>query len=407
MANQGQNGNLLSEPMNRKCLLTARGSIQFLAGLNAMEWFSKKKYGSEESDNVLLLYSFGGLENITYSNIKRMANVRQWKEIIFINQEQQSQIVRRRPYRESIKQVKQIIREQYFDDVYLEYDGGGFERIIANAYNQSKMIGYGDGLGMVVDQTSLNEMFGVMTDHSYTLSALNRKLRETASKIIYGVAPSVKIDSYVLALPIDYSGYSPSQIPFSIPPKINLINLIHQCINSMPDFREYCRKLAKSSTKDNDIYLLCNFFDSHMMSEQNEILMYERIIRKYSKEGSSVILKPHPRTSKRFLNSLKNILNKDYNISIISDENYVNLPIELWTDLIESCRLINIFSACSLNIKYLYGKKVLLSLDDHIIDLYFYDHVKKYVKQTCNEFAEIQNAIEQWNSSSYLWKKLN
>jgi hypothetical protein len=83
------------------------------------------------------------------------------------------------------------------------------------------------------------------------------------------------------------------------------------------------------------------------------------------------------------------------------------LPIELWTDLIESCRLINIFSACSLNIKYLYGKKVLLSLDDHIIDLYFYDHVKKYVKQTCNEFAEIQNAIEQWNSSSYLWKKLN
>jgi hypothetical protein len=63
---------------------------------------------------------------------------------------------------------------------------------------------------------------------------------------------------------------------------------------------------------------------------------------------------------------------------------------------VANCRILNIWSSCIFNIKYIYDKNAVLALDDHHIDAYFYDSTSRHVKHTCKEFAEILKAMETW-----------
>ena len=48
----------------KKRLLAVQGPLQFIAGYIAMKWYENIKWGSENSESVLLMYDFLMPENI-------------------------------------------------------------------------------------------------------------------------------------------------------------------------------------------------------------------------------------------------------------------------------------------------------------------------------------------------------
>lgn len=388
--------------IKKRCLLAARGPSQFIAGLNAMEWHVKHIQGLNENvDYYLLLYGFGVQNDNLYDITQRMSQIREWKNIYILNEEIESDLLNDNNLIKQIDKLKKFINEDYFNEIYLSYDHGGIEGMLMNIYHKSQNIIYGDQFGMLTEESIINQRDSLLSIRNIYILII-RKLKRIIKKVL-GIRKR-NFDLAVLATPIDWTDHLINQIPLIIPSRNNILQIIKQIHENMPDFKEYYMNLIGKSPADTYLYLLSHFNDNKEMTSENEIKMYNEIIHKFSPSGSTILLKPHPRTSSDFFYKLIPLLEKDYEVKTVTNDKYSGLSIELWIHLIANCTIVNLISSSCINIKYLYGKSTINALDEYFIKKYAYHDAQELLLKYSLMNTEVVNRLENWDGKSVLWK---
>jgi len=122
---------------------------------------------------------------------------------------------------------------------------------------------------------------------------------------------------------------------------LNLFNLNEKHLNNL------------RNNKNSVLILTQPFSESNFISEEEKIILYQQIIKKYLKKGFSVFLKPHPREKTEYSNFFSKdvfIFRKDFPIEIIN----------FLSDFIKFDIVISVNSTSINNIKN--GKKIMLGL---------------------------------------------
>jgi hypothetical protein len=365
-----------------------------------MEWYGQVKHGSSESEAVLLLYDFYVSEQLEKSLeevIRTIAGFRPWKRVICIDSKEMSQIMRRR-YSNSVIQLRSAINEGSFDEIYIARDYGSIGTpLIINTYSDSTRITYGDSLGLVGNERELSPHW------SWTLQSFDMYLRVFARKVIFGSPKRFAFDAAALTLPIDWSGSYLNNLQLLVPPKAFALNILKECSDRLAGLHAYSKRLLEGAHNPY-LFLLSTLSASGVMSVQNEIEMYVKIIRKTTPLGATVLVKPHPRAESHILAAVVKETELDYSIKVIDDPEFSRIPIELWSLLIDACRIVAVFSTSCLNLSYFYGKDVVLPLDMEYIGRYCFPEWAEEIIKANRMNLESMDNLREWDGKSPLWK---
>jgi len=384
----------------RKCLLAVQGPLQFMAGLIAMEWYGQVMHESSDSEVVLLMYDFLvplEVEKHLEEAIRSLTGIRQWKKIIFISAMEMSRIMRRK-YSESVHQLRSILGEPSFDEIFLmrDYAGAG-SPLILNAYPDAAKITYGDSFGLVGNESEL------CFHWSWSLKSVNIYLMAFVRKVLFGGPKRFDFDTAVLTIPVDWSGSYLNDIPLLVPNREFALARLKECCAQLPRLSAYCNNLLEGAHNP-CLFILSTLFQSGLMSIENEIALYISIIRQTAPRGSTIILKPHPRSNMTILATVVNAVEAEYRVKVIDYSQFSRIPIELWISMITECTIVAIYSTCCVNLSYLYGKEVILPLNESNIKQYVYPEWIESVTKGNTMNLESMNRLKEWDRKSVLWK---
>ncbi len=384
----------------RKCLLAVQGPLQFIAGLIALEWYGQVKHDSSKSELVLVLYDFmvpPEVENPLQEAILSIAGVRQWKKVVFISGQEMARIMRKR-YSRSVLEMRTILGEFSFDEIFLARSDVGFgSALMLNAYPDATRVIYGDSFGLVGNESELSLLW------SWSLKSLITHFKAIIRKLLLGSPVKFSFDAAVLTLPVDYSGCYLQSIPLLVPLRVFALARLKECCDQLPGLIAYCNNLLEGAHNP-CLFLLSTLFQSGLMSIEKEIALYIRIIRHTAPQGSTIIMKPHPRGNMAILAAVVNAVEAEYHVKVIDYPQFLRIPIELWTPLIKECTIVSMYSSSSVNLSYLYGKDVVIPLDANTIGEYFYPElVSTAIKDNALNLEAIKN-LKTWDGNSPLWQ---
>jgi hypothetical protein len=140
------------------------------------------------------------------------------------------------------------------------------------------------------------------------------------------------------------------------------------------------------------------------MTKEKEIALYVEIINETAVKGSSIFLKAHPRDSGEVLDAIVDRLHANFKIIVIDDARLSRIPIELWAGLIESCRVIPIFSTSAINLKYIYRKSVWLPLNEELVRRYFFKGKISYILANNHLVSKSIENLDIWDGKSLLFE---
>lgn len=385
----------------RKRLLAVQGPIQFIAGYIAMEWYKNIKHGSENSEDVLLMYDFLMPEHMEpefVNAITRMATQFKWHSIVFISSAEMSEIMKGN-YSKRIEKLHSTLGVVSFDEVIIGRDFcGDGSPLVINAYPSATRILYGDSLGIVGNE-AITDLF----DWRWPIRSLASRCKRFLLDLIHGKHEKFTFDAAVLTLPVDWSGTYLVGLPLLIPDRDFVVKNITVMIGQLPELKDYADLLVNKSD-NNYLFLLSNLSASGLMSQENEIELYLEIIYQTAPKGATIFLKAHPRGPRIVFNSVAENIKSNYRVIIVDDKELASYPIELWAEFIQHCVVVPIYSASAYHIKYIYGKDVVLTLDDDRICKYVYQDRIHIVSKGNLSIANCVKNLNKWDGNSPLWK---
>jgi hypothetical protein len=364
-----------------------------------MEWYSHVKHDVSESEVTLLIYELASteVEESLAETIRRLSAIRRWKRVIVIGEMEMSRIMRRR-YSQSIIELRSVIAESSFDEVFIsrDYCGAG-SPLIVNVYPDATRILFGDAFGIIGDESDL------LIPWSWSMRAVRINLRAFVRKVLFGGPKRFYFDAAVLTLPIDYSGSYLQNIPLLVPNSDFALAILKECSDQLSELNSYSNRLLEGS-RNPHLFLLSTLSSCGFMSAENEIDFYVKIIREITPEGATVLLKAHPRCEAHILASILKEVGSEYFIKVIDDPQFSRFPIELWNKLIMKCRIVAIFSTSCVNLNYFYGKEVILPLNESIISQYVYPESISFVTKGNAINLESLNRLKEWDGNSFLYR---
>jgi hypothetical protein len=134
---------------------------------------------------------------------------------------------------------------------------------------------------------------------------------------------------------------------------------------------------VKTADPEHFMLLMGSYHESKMMTLKQELKMYRLIILNYAKKGGLIILKSHPSSDKRKTVALSKILKRRNFTCEIYPKSAI--PIELLVDSTTSLTIISL-SYSSVTLKYLYKLKIIHALDNIIIDKFFKEEFKFWLR---------------------------
>lgn len=383
-------------------LLAVQGPIQFIAGYLAMAWFAQATRSGQASETVLLMYDFlmpADMEPEFVNVIGQLAKPFPWHSTVFLDADAMAEIVKGSHPRRYQKLYKALGFDT-FDEIIIGRDFcGEGNPLILNAYPQAKRIVYGDAMGIVGNE-GVTDGF----DWRSPLRSLAYLGRDLALRAWHGQYSKMKFDAAVLTLPIDWSGSYLDTIPLLVPPREFVVEQITAMADSIQALHDYAARLINSE-EDNHLVLLSNLSASGLLSPKNEVALYVDIVTTTVPKGATVLLKPHPRGARDVLNEVVGILGEDYKVIAIDDQAFSGFPIELWACFIRHCnKIVPVYSASAYQIKYIYGKDVILTLDEARISRYMYADKAGLIAKGNRSITDAVARVGTWDGRSPLWK---
>jgi len=379
----------------KKRLLTVQGPLQFITGHIAHTWQAPRT-GTE---STLLLYDFlcpAEVENQIADAVSSLSGTQGWKRIVHVRGEQMDALMRRR-YSDSIAGLKALIGESSFDDVFLARDHvGNGSALLLNAYPEARKHSYGDSFGLVGQHEAMARLEGPRR--------LRDRLRSLGRRLLLGGPAAIAFDDAVLSLPIDLSGKYLRHTPLVVPSHAHVVQTVEAIYAQLPELRDYCDELRiRSAGRKSPLYLLSNLAGSGLSTVDQEVALYLEVIRSHSRPGETLFIKPHPRSSFEFLQAIREPLQADHDVVVIDDSRFARMPIELWMGLLSHCNLVAMFSTSCINLKYLYGKEVVLPLDDDRMRRYLHVSATEHVASGYRMMKQALLNLDRWDGASPLW----
>jgi len=379
----------------RKRLLTVQGPLQYITGYIAFTW----QAASEPTEDTLLLYDFlasADAEGPIADSVRSLTANSSWKRIVHIRGDQMDALMRQR-YADSMTGLRKLVGETSFDDIYLARDHVGHgSALLLNSYASARKHSYGDSFGLVGQHDAMKRL--------EQPPSWRARLRTLARRLLLGGPAPVPFDDAVLSLPIDLSGTYLRKVPLVVPPRDHVVRTLTTLYAAVPELGRYCDELrARTTDRGTHLYLLSNLAGSGLSTLENEVQLYLEIIRAHSRRGEIVLIKPHPRSSFTFLQEIQAALRADYQVVVIDDARFARLPIELWVGLLEHCTLVAMFSTSSINLKYLYGKEVVLPLDDDRIARFIFASGAEHVASGYRMMRQAMRNLDGWDGGTPLW----
>lgn len=387
----------------KKRLLAVQGPIQFVAGYIAMEWYKIANLSSEETETVLFMYDFlmPNDDELEFANvITQLSSFCAWHKIVFMRGLDMTTLMKNN-YSVSIAKLHEILGTSNFDEIYLarDYCGNGSPLII-NAYPNANKIAYGDSLGLIGNEAEFNNF-----NWRSPVRSLLSRCKVFVKRLLLGGPKKIPFNMAILTLPMDWSGTYLDKVPFLVPSKEYVINTLSTIYSNLNELKVYCNDLIKcDGTSNKYLFLLSNLSGSDLMSPENEVELYVEVIKQNARLGDLVYLKAHPRNSSKILHLIVKKIETLYKIIIIDNNRLSKFPIELWSDLIENCTIVPVFSTSAIHLKYIYNKSVILPLTEALISDYFFSDKISYMIKANELIDQTITRLERWDGNSVLWK---
>lgn len=387
--------------MKKKRLLAVQGTIQFIAGHIAMEWYQHVKNGNDAADTVLLMYDFlmpQEMELEFVMAIRRLATPFKWNSIVFISAAEMSGIMKG-SYSKAIEKLHKAVGATSFDELIIgrDYCGDG-SPLIVNSFPTATRIVYGDSLGIVGNNTG-----GDTFNWKSPLRSFASLCKHSVLKFIHGTHKKFVFDAAVLSLPSDWSGNYLDKIELLIPNKKFVLNEVSQMSASIHELDDYTDTLVDLDGR-NYLFLLSNLSASGFMSKESEAELYIEIIKQITPLGARVLLKPHPRAPKSVFNHVTDSVRQQYDTVVIDNAELASYPVELWSKLLGCCEVIPVYSTSAYQIKYIHGKEVILTLDDSKINHFVFPEKREAMSKGNQAIVSCVKSINDWDGKSLLWK---
>lgn len=385
----------------RKCVVAVQGPMQLLAGMLALQWYGEVRHGSPDAEAVLVLFEFGAApsdEGALAEAILQLAGAGSWNKVLFLDAGQMRDITRRR-VGESVRALRERLGCEACDELYVMRDFGFMgNQLLINAYPGATRITYGDSLGIVGDE----EVFRLTLDRwlAQPLGTLKLALRH----LVLGRPRRYPFHAAVLALPQDWTGKYLEQVPLMVPSRECVVELVLGLAGQVPELHAYCDSLFPGAGERGTLYLLSNLANSGLCTFEDEVALYEEVVRETAAKGGRVLLRNHPRAGSAVTDQLTARLSGEYQVVLVDDTRFSKLPIELWSSLIRRCDVVPVYSASAIHIRYLYGQRVLVPLDDDRIERYFHSNKRAFMRKGNEMICRAMSGLDGWDGKSPLWK---
>jgi len=389
----------------KRRLLTVQGPLQFITGYVAFDWYRRLTEGTEDAEAVLLLYDFlapPDIESAIADSVMQLVDRSAWSRVVFIRSNEMAAIMRGK-YTRSIERLHAALGCSHFDEIFLARDHvGDGSPLLINAYPDATRLAYGDSFGLVGQRGVLDALAW-----SSPLRSLLAAARRGARRALWGGPKIIPFDAAVLTLPLDLSGTYLSQTRLVVPPREHVVRCIEQITAQLDGLRAYCRHLiaGKGSPLGDHLVLLSNLSASGLTSTSQEIDLYAEVIEQTARPGSTVFIKHHPRSSHEVLRAVVNRVGQSQRVVVLDEASLERIPVELWQDLIAHCDIVAMFSTSAINMKYLYGKDVVIPLDIDRIERFFPPERVEYMASGTRMIREAIGNLEHWDEKSVLWAK--
>jgi len=386
----------------KKSLVAVQGTAQFIAAYISLLWF-ERSVSKRELNPVLLVYDTSipeENESLISDTITRLSSLREWADVLFIGQKEMREISLNRKDVSKRKLISKL-QDHEFENIFIARGFGSFgTQLVLDTYKNAVRIEYGDSFGFVGNENALKVTFYDFVKSPKNIAKL------TLKKILYGhFFPRFSFDFSILTLPLDWSGDYLNDKNLVVPPKEFAVELLIGLSKQLPDLESYCNQLISGIAGECNLYMLSNFSNSRLSSQENEIELYEKIIRETAKIGTTIILKNHPRGSDSTLVRLKERLIETFEIRVIDRKEFILYPIELWVPLINKARVFPIFSSSIISLKYFFSKNVILSLDAEKIQTYIQRNKVQQITGGEIMYREAAINLDHWDGNSPLWKR--
>ena len=161
------------------------------------------------------------------------------------------------------------------------------------------------------------------------------------------------------------------------------LNSLKSAIPQIATFEQFLIKQPEDTSQA--VLILSNFTNSKLTTQTNELALYQSICKAHLKSGDRLYIKKHAGTSHIFLKKLLTTLD-DYRAEPFPSE-LEHIPIELFTKLHDSCKVLSVSSASAL-LSLIPGAHTIHALTQEHINLYFNPAYRSYMTAANNRILK-------------------
>lgn len=297
------------------------------------------------------------------------------------------------------KILQKMYGENFFEVIYFPHDAtsDGVAQTFMQAFPKAERVCYGDAWGNLIDRNYFENFFDKNSKTpGHFFSYLKRKIKPWGCHWL-------TMQSAVLTVPIDFSGNTPENFLFSIPPKKYAKNILHKAQQNNTEYNHYMHKLVSQSEEPKYLLLLTNLAESGLMTARNEDVFFKNIIEKYIPKKAILILKPHAGS---YFEAVKKLVDwceqKGYITHVFSKE-FWKMPIELSEELVKKSQVLSI-SYASISLSYFFDVSVIHVLENDFIEKYFFSDKKYWVSHHNQIYMMAKENLKHWDGKDFLYK---
>lgn len=135
---------------------------------------------------------------------------------------------------------------------------------------------------------------------------------------------------------------------------------------------------ATLSLTRSTLLITSNFYESGLMSRENECRLYAEIVRTSIRNGETFVIRPHPGATDASIGMLADELS-DVHVQFFP-EALRHYPIELFAEALQGCRIRSV-SSSHLMLHFLYNASVECSLTYDRVDRFFRPEYREYGRE--------------------------
>ncbi|CAM3002840.1 polysialyltransferase family glycosyltransferase [Legionella worsleiensis] len=274
-----------------------------------------------------------------------------------------------------------------------------WNQTLMHAFPAARRICYGDALGLVYTPNYFTQlMYRIKSRNKIIVHNLLARIKR---KFLYpGNKHQLMPQDAILAIPCDPGRDFLSKCTLSIINQKDLKLCVQELATTLPEFKNHMQEHINSSPTPCYLLMFSNFTESKLTTLENEIALYQEILKTHAQPDSTIIIKPHPAHNPEVFQQIIGALSEHYCIQIINKDFY-HLPIELAECLVQGCEVLSV-SYSSISLPYLYEKKVTHVLTQELINQYFSIEKMSWFIESNNLYLLMIDALKNWTQDHEL-----